>query len=854
MKKLTLGILADVDAGKTTLSEAMLFISGATRKMGRVDSGSAFLDTHELEKQRGITIFAKQAVFEYGGTRFFLVDTPGHADFAAEAERALSVLDCAVLLISSLDGAAAHTEALWRLLRKRGVPTFVFVNKTDLAGFDKHSLMEGLHKRLGDAVIDFSMSAEERDEAAAMCDEALLEAFDERGCLSERELGGAFARCDLFPCLFGSALKNEGVSELMDAICAYAPEPVYGSELSAQVYKIDRDRDGKRQTLMKLTGGSMKVRDTVKYRGANGLVCEEKIARIRIYSGGRFTEVESAEAGDVCAVLGLVNTYAGQGIGARPDDTRRQTEPVIGCAVFPPADGSCDNFTLLGYLKELQEEDPALNVGFNERLGEIEIRLMGEIQTEVLKSELKRRYGVSVTVGEGKVLYRETIKSAVEGVGHFEPLRHYAEVHLILEPLPRGSGIVFASSVSEDALDRNWQNLILSMLRAKEHIGVLTGSPVTDMKITLSAGRAHPKHTEGGDFREAAWRALRQGLMKAESILLEPFFAFKLTVPTEQTGRAMNDLLLMGADFSQPDAEEGFSVITGKAPAAKMRGYGAELASYTKGKGRLALENGGYGECAEAERVIAEAAYSPEADLDNTPDSVFCSHGAGVVVNWSEVESKMHLEPTLKRTSPLRPMEKARNYSISEDELESIMQKIAPKREIKPQEDEERTHTPAKAPAPKQKPETRPRLLLVDGYNIVFAWGELRELAAVNIDSACGQLADRLINYAGFRNLPLMLVFDAYKTPAVTPNKLRSDSIEIVYTRSGQTSDAFIESFCSENRKKYRITVATNDGLVQLSAMRIGALRMTANELKRNIESAEAAISDIIRNNNVGKL
>ena len=852
MKKMTLGIVADVDAGKTTLSEAMLYISGATRKMGRVDSGSAFLDTHELEKQRGITIYAKQAVFDYGGTRFYLVDTPGHADFAAEAERAVSVLDCAVLLISALDGAAAHTEALWRLLKKRGVPAIVFVNKTDLAGFDKAQLMNGLHKRLGDSVIDFSVSAEERDEAAAMCDETLLEAFDERGCLSDKELAGAFARGNISPCYFGSALKNEGVSELMDAICAYAPLPSYGSELSAQVFKIDRDKDGKRQTLMKLTGGSVRVRDTIKYRGANGLMCEEKLARIRIYSGGRFTEVESAEAGDVCAVLGLVNTYAGQGIGTRPDETGRQTEPVISCAVYPPADGSCDNFTLLGYLRELQEEDPALNVGFNERLGETEVRLMGEMQTEVLRSELKRRYGIDVTIGSGRVLYRETIKNTVEGVGHFEPLRHYAEVHLILEPLPRGSGIVYASSVPEDLLDRSWQNLILSSLRAKEHIGVLTGSPVTDMKITLSAGRAHPKHTEGGDFREASWRALRQGLMKAESVLLEPLFSFRLTVPTEHTGRAMNDLILMGADFSQPDAEDEFSVITGKAPAAKMRGYGAELASYTKGKGRLTLENGGFGECADAESVIAEADYDPQADLENTPDSVFCSHGAGVVVNWAEVEEKMHLEPTLRRTSPLRPMEKARNYSLSEDELERIMQKIAPKREQKPQDEEERerSHSPEKHTMAKQKPETRPRLLIVDGYNIVFAWEELRELAAVNIDSACGRLADMLSNYAGFRSLPLMLVFDAYKTPAVTPNKIRSDAIEIVYTRSGQTSDAFIESFCSENRKKYRITVATNDGLVQLSVMRIGALRMSAGELRRSLAEADEHISDIIRRNN----
>ncbi len=849
MRKLTLGILADVDAGKTTLSEAMLFEAGAIRKKGRVDSGDAFLDTHELEKQRGITIFAKQAVFDFDGTRFHLVDTPGHADFAAETERAAAILDCAVLLISAQDGAAAHTETLFRLLKKRGIPTIAFVNKTDLAGFDKQAVMAGLHKRLGDNVIDFTLSKEERDEAAAMCDETLLDIYDRSGELSDSDIAGAVGRCTLIPCLFGAALKSEGVAELLKAICGYSPEPLYGEELSAQVYKIEHDRDGKRLTLMKLTGGRFGVRETIKYRGANGIPCEEKVSRIRIYSGGRFTETDTAEAGDVCAVMGLTNTYAGQGIGSRSDRTSREIEPVMSCAVYPK-DNCCDVTTLLGQLKQLQEEDPALNVHYSERLGEIELRLMGEIQTEVLKSELRRRFGTDMTVGEGKVLYRETIKAPVEGVGHFEPLRHYAEVHLILEPLPRGSGIVYASSVSEDLLDRSWQNLILSGLKNTDKVGVLTGSPIDDIKITLSAGRAHPKHTEGGDFREAASRALRQGLMKAECELLEPYSKFRLTVPQEQTGRAMNDLNMMGAELSPPDTEGGMSVLIGKAPAVKLRGYGTEVAAYTGGSGRLALSNGGYQTCTNADEVIVAAGYDPEADLENTPDSVFCAHGAGFVVNWQDTEKHMHLEPTLKRTSPLRPLEKARNHSISEDELEAIMQKIAPKKERKPETDEERIRREIKRSAPKQKPETRPRLLIVDGYNIVFAWEELRELAAVNIDSACGRLADMLINYAGFREQRLMLVFDAYKTPAVTPNKLTSDSIEIVYTRSGQTSDAYIESFCSENRKKFRVTVATNDGLVQLSVMRIGALRMSAAELKRNVEEAEKRIRDIIKQNN----
>ena len=851
MRKLTLGILADVDAGKTTLSEAMLFLSGAVRKKGRVDSGDAFLDTHELEKARGITIFSKQAVFDYADTRFYMVDTPGHADFAAEAERALSVLDCAVLLISALDGAAAHTVSLWKLLRKRGVPTIVFVNKTDLAGFDKYELVEELHRRLGDGVIDFSMSAGERDEACAMCDEQLLEVFDEKGSLDDSDISGAFSRCSIFPCFFGSALRSEGIEQLMQAVVAYAPEPCYSGSLSAQVYKIERDRDGKRMTCLKLTGGQLKVRDTLKYRAANGMNVEEKIARIRIYSGGKFTETDTAAPGDVCALLGLTKTYAGQGIGTGKDDTDRSAEPVISYAVYPPDDGSCDLFTLLSHMKELQEEDPSLHVSFSERLGEIELRLMGEMQTEVLISEIRRRWGIDVTIGEGRILYCETIASPVEGMGHFEPLRHYAEVHLILEPLPQGSGIVYDSSVPEDDLDRNWQNLIISSLKAKEHIGVLTGSPITDMKITLSAGRAHPKHTEGGDFREAAWRALRQGLMKAKSVLLEPYFAFTLSVPQEQTGRAMTDLTRLGAEFSQPETEGENTVIKGKAPAAAMKSYGAEIAAYTKGKGRLSLERGGYFPCADAEEVIAAAGYDPESDLENTADSVFCSHGAGQTVSWRDADEKMHIEPTLVRTSPLRPAEKRRNNAISEDELAAIMQKIAPVKERSTEEEAEESREYVKKTAvQKSRPETRPRMLIVDGYNIVFAWDELRDLAQLNIDSACGRLADILTNYAGYKGVKLMLVFDAYKTPAVTPNKLRSESIEIVYTRSGQTSDAYIESFCSENRKKYRMKVATNDGLVQLSIMRTGALRMSAYELLRDVEATEKNISDAIKQHN----
>lgn len=850
-RKITIGILADVDAGKTTLSESMLYISGTLRKKGRVDSGDAFLDTHEIEKSRGITIFSKQAVFEYEDTKFYLVDTPGHTDFAAETERALSVLDCAILLVSASDGVAAHTETLWRLLRKHGIPTFIFVNKTDLDGYDKNKVSDNIHKRLSENIIDFTdyySRTDEITESAAMCDEQLLELYGENDSLSEKELSMAVGRCNLFPCLFGAALKDEGVEELLNMLCMLTPSPLYGKDLSAQVYKIERDKDGKRMTCMKLTGSCIKVRDVLKYRGANGLNCEEKISRIRIYNGGKFEETELVSAGDICAVLGLTNTYAGQGIGSRTDKTDQTLEPVVSYAVYPP-DG-CDIFTLLGKLKELQEEDPTLQVTYSQRLEEINVRLMGEMQTAVLCSELKRRFGLDVTIGEGHVLYRETIKNTVEGVGHFEPLRHYAEVHLILEPLPRGSGLVFDSAVSEDRLDRNWQSLIISGLRSKEHIGVLTGSPITDMKITLSAGKAHPKHTEGGDFREAAWRAVRQGLMRAESILLEPYYEFQISVPTEQIGHTMSDMQVIGAEFSAPVTDGDFSVLMGKAPAVRLKSYGTELAAYTKGRGRISVQPCGYFECSDSENVKAESNYIPESDLENTPDSVFCSHGAGYVVSWNEVEQHMHLEPTLTRTSPYRPPEKARSYSISEKELESIMDKIAPKRIIPNEKDKLKSDENKRNNSIKHKPETRPRLLLVDGYNIVFAWQELREIAASNIDSACGRLADILTNYSGYKRLPIMLVFDAYKTPAVTPHMYSSDTIQIIYTRSGQTSDAFIESFCSENRKKLRITVATNDGMVQLSVMSCGGLRMSAHELELDVKATESRIADEIKNYN----
>lgn len=848
MKKAVIGILADVDAGKTTLSEALLYLTGALRKKGRVDHGDAFLDTHALEKSRGITIFAKQAVFTHGDTYFTLIDTPGHADFTAETERVLQTLDCAVLLVSGSDGVAGHTETLWRLLKSRKVPTLIFVNKMDLSGTDKAAVMENMQSRLSPNVIDFTLPQEERDESAAMCDEILLEIFDENGSLSDSDIANAVARRAVFPCCFGSALRSEGVERLLDLLDVFVPERVYPSDFAAQVYKIERDPSGKRMTCMKITGGSLKVRDIIRYRSGGG-EREEKVNQIRIYNGGRFEAADEVSAGEVCAVVGLSATYAGQGLGVQADAAKAMTQPVMTYRILPPE--GCDNFTLLSKLRELQEEDPELNISYSEQLDEIGVQLMGEIQTEILKSLISERFGLNVTIDGGRILYRETIAETVEGVGHFEPLRHYAEVHLILSPMPQGSGIRFETAVSEDRLDRNWQNLIIGSLQSKIHLGVLTGSPITDMKITLSAGRAHQKHTEGGDFRQAAWRAVRHGLMKSQSVLLEPYYAFTLTVPSEQAGRALNDIQLMGGEFAQPETSGEMIVISGTAPVSQMRNYAAEVVAYTRGRGRLSCEVQGYAPCRNTDEVIRETAYQPESDLDNTADSVFCAHGSGYVVNWREVEEHMHLEPTLVNGRAAEPVKK-RNFSISEDELERIMQKIAPKREIKPQRDEEKMRAEIKKNASaKSKPEMRPRMLIVDGYNIVFAWEELRELARVNIDSACDKLADILSNYAGYKQLPLLLVFDAYKTPAVSPHKIKADGIEVVYTKSGQTCDAFIESFCSENRKKYRIRVATNDGMVQLSVMSLGALRMSANELKADVDLVNGQIAEILKNQKI---
>ncbi|MBQ4369590.1 MAG: TetM/TetW/TetO/TetS family tetracycline resistance ribosomal protection protein, partial [Oscillospiraceae bacterium] len=665
----SIGLLAPVDAGKTTLAEAMLYQTGKIRKLGRVDHGSTLMDAHELERERGITIFASQAVLNYGGREFCLLDTPGHVDFSAETERTLQVLDYAVLVVSGTDGVRAHTRTLWRLLELYNVPTFIFVTKMDFARREREDLMRELQEELSPQCIDFSKDASGRFEALALCREDLLDRFLETGRVSDKATEELIRARKAFPCCFGSGLKLEGIDEFLEVLGKYAFAPEYGEAFGAKVFKITYDNQGSRITHMKITGGSLKVRDSVKYGDQ-----EEKISQIRIYSGARFTAADEAPAGTVCAVTGLSATKSGQGIGAEEAAEKPYLEPVMNYRVVLPPD--CDAETALVKLRRLEEEDPQLNITWNSHLKEIHVGLMGEVQAEILRSVALERFGMNIKIDSGRVMYKETIEDVVEGVGHYEPLRHYAEVHLILEPLPRGSGLVFSSRCSEDLLDRNWQRLILTHLAEKQHLGVLTGSPITDMKITLAAGRAHMKHTEGGDFRQATYRAVRQGLMRAQGVLLEPYYAFRLEVPPEQLGRAINDIRMRSGSFDTPEDSGGMSVLKGRAPVTEMNGYASELASYTAGHGRLRCDVDGYDICHNPQEVIAELAYEPESDLENTPDSVFCAHGGGFTVKWSEVPEYMHLESCLKqKTEEFEPKVVQRNLNIDDKELEKIMER-----------------------------------------------------------------------------------------------------------------------------------------------------------------------------------
>lgn len=842
MKKLTIGILAHVDAGKTTLSEALLYVTGQLRKLGRVDHRDSFLDNNDLERARGITIFSKQARLSWLDTEAVLLDTPGHMDFSAEAERALQVLDCAILVISGTDGVQAHTETLWNLLRRYNIPTVLYINKMDLPGPGKVGLMADCKKHLSEGCIDFSRPMGELYEEAALCDEEALEHFLEEGEIPRDVLRSMVAGRKLFPCFFGSALKLEGVEELLEGIDTLVPAPLYGSAFGARVYKIARDAQGNRMTYLKVTGGSLQVREMLNYT-AGGEARSEKIKELRLYSGAKFTQADHAQSGEICTVLGLTATFPGQGLGMEEGTTEAVLEPVMTYRLRLPADR--DPAQLLPKFQELAEEDPQLHIVWDPRLKEIHARLMGQVQIEILKSLVKDRFGLDIDFDAGHILYKETIDSPVEGVGHFEPLRHYAEAHFLLEPLPRGSGLVFKSKCSEDALDRNWQRLILTHLAEKQHLGVLTGSPITDMRITLTAGRAHLKHTEGGDFRQATYRGVRQGLMQAKSILLEPCYAFTLTVPAASLGRAISDIRSLAGDFQQ-ESDGETAVLTGIAPVAALRDYAAQVVAYTRGRGRLSLRPGGYAPCKDQDAIVAAYDYDPEADLENTPDSVFCAHGAGFPVKWDEVPNYMHLESTLRQRPEMAaaPITQ-RTMNLDDRELERIMDReFGPIR--RPQYQMPKATASAHTIPPMQAP-NRKEYLIVDGYNMLFAWDELKDIARSDLEKAREVLMDKLVGYAAFKRREVVLVFDGYKVKGGRGERFLHHNVFVVYTKENETGDMYIEALVRSIGRNDRVWVATSDNLIQLSAFRSGVLRLSATELRTEIETAGNEINTFLK-------
>ena len=823
------GLLAHVDAGKTTLSEALLYVGGARRTLGRVDHRDAFLDTHALERERGITIFSKQALLETASRDITLVDTPGHADFSAEAERVMPILDCAVLVISGTDGIQAHTLTLWRLLERYQVPVFLFINKMDLPGKEKGEILAQLQAQLSPGCIDFGADAGEIAEAAALCDEALLENYLETGTVTDANLRGLIEGRKIFPCCFGSALKLTGVAELLDVLDTYAPRKSYGSGFGARVYKITRDPQGARLTWLKVTGGSLRVRESISYVNQKGEALEEKAVQLRRYSGEKFSAVEEVSAGGLCAVTGLSATYIGQGLGAEPAGEAPVMEPVMTYRVELPK--GADPAVVLPKLRQLEEEDPQLHILWDDRLKQIHAQIMGKVQLEIIRSLIRERFSLEVELDQGRIYYKETIANTVEGVGHFEPLRHYAEVHLLLEPGEPGSGLVFDTVCSTDVLDLNWQRLILTHLAEKQHRGVLTGAPITDMKITLLIGRAHLKHTEGGDFRQATYRAVRQGLMRAESRLLEPWYDFTLTIPTETVGRAITDIRAMGGEFEAPEAVGTVSTLKGQVPASELKDYADQVAAYTQGRGQLQIALRGYAPCHNAEAVIAEAAYDPEADLENTPDSVFCDHGAGFAVKWDKVPEYMHLESPLKVE---KPEVVVRNLSLSDKELEAIME-----REFGPIKRPQYQVTTAPA---EEKITIRPlkdQCIIVDGYNIIFAWEDLAETAKSDLEAARRGLLDALSSFAGFKKHRIIVVFDGWKQKGNPGEKSRFHNLQVVYTKEGETADAYIESLIAQIGKNYSVRVATSDGLIQVASLRSGVLRMSARELREEVEAAK---------------
>ena len=833
-RRLVLGIFAQVDAGKTTLSEALLYKTGALRTLGRVDHGDAHLDTHELERARGITIFSKQARFETERLAVTLLDTPGHADFAPEAERVMPVIDCALLLVSGTDGVQGHTLTLWRLLQHYGVPVVLFFNKMDLPGADRAALLADARTALSDRC-----AALDDAESVALSSEALLEHF-----LDDALAADAVAKRELFPCLFGSARQLDGIDELLRALEHLAPVPVYPAELSARVYQIAHDPQGNRLTFLKVTGGTLAVRSAVCCHRPDGEPLEAKVTQLRLYSGAEFEAVQQVPAGDVCAALGLSGLLAGDTLGDAAPDRGAALEPVMSYCIRLPAD--LDPQLALPKLRLLEEEEPQLRMVWDARLREIRVQLMGAVQLEILQSLIRMRFGWDVTFDTGRISYRETIAAPVEGVGHFEPLRHYAEVHLILAPLPQGSGLVFDTVCSEDVLDRNWQRLILTHLQEKQHLGVLTGSPVTDLRITLAAGRAHLKHTEGGDFRQATYRAVRQGLMKAESILLEPYYAFRLTVPPEQIGRAISDIRAKSGSFDPPVETPGGTLLQGRAPVSELRDYARDVAAYTRGRGRLSCEVAGYFPCHNTEAVVTALAYDPAADLENTPDSVFCSHGAGITIPWDQVEENMHLESVLRpkpaAAPAAAPRVRTQNLDLDEKELQRIIE-----REFGPQKTPLYRPPAAKAEAAVTLPPRRKEYLIVDGYNMIFAWDGLREQAGYDLSGARERLLDLLSNYCGFHPCELIVVFDSYRVRGGTGSRSSHNNLRVVYTQEDESADLYIETLVGKIGKNYAVRVATSDALIQLSALRSGVLRVSAAELERELERTNGEIAAVLR-------
>lgn len=850
-----IGLLAHVDAGKTTLSESMLYLSGRIRQQGRVDHGNAYLDTYELERARGITIFSKQAELVFGELKVTLLDTPGHVDFSAEMERTLRVLDYAILVINGADGVQGHTETLWKLLKQYRIPVFLFINKMDQNGTDAEKLLEELRVKLSGSCIRFGEAedSEEFLENVAMAEEQVLETYLEHGTIERGEISRLIWERKVFPCYFGSALKNIGVKEFLAGLECYAKERSYPEEFGAKVYKIARDPQGNRLTYLKVTGGVLKVRDLIRYQDV-----EEKVSQIRIYSGEKYDAVQEVRAGRVCAVTGLTKTYPGEGLGAEPPSEGPVLTPVLNYQLILPE--GCDTHGMLLKLRQLEEEDPELHIVWNEELGEIHAQLMGEVQTEILQSMIRERFQTEVTFGPGNIVYKETIKRPAEGVGHFEPLRHYAEVHLLLEPGESGSGLVFAADCSEDVLDRNWQRLILTHLAEKEHRGVLTGSAITDMKITLVAGRAHLKHTEGGDFRQATYRAVRQGLKSTESVLLEPYYEFRMEIPAEFVGRALTDIQRMAGEFQTPDTEGDFAVITGSAPVSEMRDYQLEVTSYTKGRGRLFCTLKGYAPCHNAEEVIEQIGYDSEGDLDNPTGSVFCAHGAGFHVSWDQVPDHMHLEyvwtPEAEKEKSAIEAKKGQgsvqsgrvsssfSRSVEEDkELEEIFLRTYGKIERKRPIAERRVESPEERQKRIRKDQME-EYLLVDGYNVIFAWEDLKELAKVNIEGARNKLMDVLCNYQGFKKCNLILVFDAYKVQGQELGVQKYHNIYVVYTKEAETADQYIEKVVHEIGRKYHVTVATSDNVEQVVTLGQGGKLLSARELRTEVEEVQRQIRE----------